>query len=52
MELETGEETLQTNIDLLLALVKQKGSVKMKYAEKEFGVTQERIEKWGRILEE
>lgn len=52
MELETDEKTLKTNIDRLLSLVKMKGSVRLKDATKEFGVEAERIEKWGRILEE
>ncbi len=52
MELETDDQTLQTNIDQLLSLVKEKGTVKLKEAVKEFGVEPERIEKWGRILEE
>ncbi len=52
MELETDEKTLKTNIDLLLSHVKEKGSVRMKEAAKEFGVDTERIEKWGRILED
>ena len=52
MELETDEKTLKTNIDRLLSLVKMKGSVQLKVAAKEFGVEAERIEKWGRILEE
>jgi CBS domain-containing protein len=52
MELETDEQTLETNIDCLLSMVKEKGTVKLKDAVKEFGVEPERVEKWGRILEE
>ncbi|UCD03402.1 MAG: CBS domain-containing protein [Candidatus Aenigmatarchaeota archaeon] len=52
MELQTEEPKLKTNIDRLLSLVKERGSVKLKDATKEFGVEEERIEKWGEILEE
>ncbi len=52
MELEMDEPKLETNIDLLLNLVKSKGSVRLKDAAKEFKVEPERVEKWGRILEE
>jgi CBS domain-containing protein len=52
MELETEEPKLQTNIDRMLSMVKEKGSVRLKDMVKEFGVDAERVEKWGRILEE
>jgi len=46
------EPVLETNIDMLLALVKEKGSVKFSDAAKKFGVPEKMIEEWGAILEE
>ncbi len=49
---ETDKPQLETNIDLLLKLVKEKGSVKFSEATKKFNVSEDKIEEWGKILEE
>ena len=49
---EIDEPKLETDIDKLLAMVKDKGSLKFAGAAKEFQVTPERIEEWGKILEQ
>jgi CBS domain-containing protein len=51
-ELETEKPKLETDIDKLLALVKEEGSIKFVEAAKRFSVTESRIEEWGKILEE
>jgi len=43
---------LETNIDMLLELVKEKGSVKFSDAAKKFNVPESKIEEWGNILEQ
>ena len=49
---EIDEPKLETDIDKLLAMVEEKESLKFSAAAKEFKVTPERIEEWGKILEE
>lgn len=49
---EIDEPKLETDIDKLFAMVKEKESMKFAAAAKEFKVTPERIEEWGKILEE
>jgi CBS domain-containing protein len=51
-EHESENPALETNIDTLLALVKEKESVKFSEAAKKFNVPESKIEEWGNILEE
>jgi len=51
-ELEVEEPKLETDIDKLLALVKEEGSIKFSKAAKKFNVPESRIEEWGKILED
>ncbi len=51
-ELEIEEPKLETDIDKLLALVKEEGSIKFSKAAKKFNVPESKIEEWGKILEE
>ncbi|MBN2330778.1 MAG: CBS domain-containing protein [Candidatus Aenigmarchaeota archaeon] len=51
-EHEIDEPKLETDIDKLLVMVKERGSLKFSVAAKEFQVTTDRIEEWGKILEE
>ncbi len=50
--LEIEEPKLETDIDKLLALVKLEGPIKFSQAAKKFDVTENKIEEWGKILEE
>lgn len=43
---------VETSVDKLLRMVKEKGMVRLKDAAKAFGVPKERIEEWGNILED
>ncbi len=52
MDLETEDPKLETSIDRLLAIVKTEGKVGMKDLAKKFKVDVEKIEEWGRILED
>ena len=52
MDLQTEEPKLETSIDTLLSVVKEEGSVKIKDLAKRFKVEPEKIEEWGRILEQ
>jgi CBS domain-containing protein len=51
-EHEIEEPKLETDIDKLLAMVKEEGSMKFSEAAKKFKVPANRIEEWGKILEE
>jgi len=50
--IKEDETYLETEIDELYELVKKNGLVKVKSAAEKFKVKRERIEEWGRILEE
>jgi predicted transcriptional regulator len=52
MDLQTEEPKLETSIDTLLSVVKTEGSVKIKDLAKRFKVEPEKIEEWGKILEQ
>jgi predicted transcriptional regulator len=52
MDLQAEEPMLETSIDKLLSVVKTEGSVKIKDLAKRFNAEPEKIEEWGRILEE
>lgn len=49
---EIEKPKLETDIDKLLAMVKERSFLKFSAAAKEFNVTIDRIEEWGKILEE
>lgn len=51
-EEEGGKDYLETDIDELYELIKKNGLIKVKIAAKKFKVDEERIEEWGRILEQ
>jgi hypothetical protein len=48
----SGKEFLETDIDKLYELARDKGILKVKDASKALGIEVDRIEEWGRILEE
>jgi signal-transduction protein with cAMP-binding, CBS, and nucleotidyltransferase domain len=50
--LEIDEPSIETNIDKLLDLVREEGSIKFKKAAKKFNVSEKRIEEWAETLEE
>ncbi|MFQ5648061.1 MAG: hypothetical protein ACE5FW_02385 [Candidatus Aenigmatarchaeota archaeon] len=43
---------VETDVDKLFQIIKEKGKIKVKAAAKVFGVPKEQIEEWGNILEE
>jgi len=43
---------LETDVDRLLNLIKEKGEISISEAAKKFGVEEGKIEEWGKILEE
>ncbi|MBN2042186.1 MAG: hypothetical protein JW754_00105 [Candidatus Aenigmarchaeota archaeon] len=50
-EVHTPEGYIETEIDRLYKMVTKKGMLKVKAAAKKFNVNREKIEEWGRILE-
>jgi len=51
-ETKQGRGYLETDVDKLYEMIKKGGIVKVKRAAKKFKVKEDRIEEWGRILEE
>ncbi|MCD6495992.1 MAG: CBS domain-containing protein [Candidatus Aenigmarchaeota archaeon] len=51
-ELETDEPKLETSVDILLSLAKQKNAITFKEAAKELKVDENMIEQWAKILED
>jgi len=47
-----NEQFLETDVDKLYEIVREKGILKIKEASKMLGIDSEQVEEWGRILEE